>query len=240
MGPHRGGILRPDAGASDRLRLTTRSAFEKLRSAAIQRALAPGDVVLPQDEPPLYALVLCKGLVKLAHQDDDGRDTVIATQCAERPLGTSALVAGVPYPYRVEAVTTCIVHAIGARTFQECIACDVQFSRDLLVVHALDALETETLRTTDTRSARQRIVRLIGTIASIQGTLDGPLWVRVQLPVTHESLASLAGVTPETFSRTLVKMEHETLIERGRGWLRVRREPLDGCQELIRRVDVPV
>lgn len=188
------------------------------------RTFAGGSIVIAQDERPVHAFILTKGLVKLSSYDRDGRESGVRVRTAGSILGTLAALLEERQPCSIEAITRCEAHAIPSQVLRERAAHDPRVCSALLVLHTVEAF-AGVAKGAASQSARSRVEQILGALAHEAGSVDQPGWVRLALPVSCEYLATLAGITPETFSRSLAQLEHEGLLERGRGWLRLRHPP---------------
>jgi CRP/FNR family transcriptional regulator, cyclic AMP receptor protein len=227
------GVGNMDPHLVDRLRSAIVGIVDVRPPLGIHQTLHQGAVLLVQHEVAQYVFMLTKGIAKQSICDADGREIAASARLAWSTLGLWAGLLAEPQPHTIEAVTKCEVHVIASRVLRERVAVDPHVCRAVLVLQSLEALDMEMRAVESEHSARNRVERVIAALALETGTNESSGWVRFAVPGSHRSLAALAGVAPETLSRTLSRLEAEALLERGRGWLRLRRaqrRPTAGVQ----------
>ena len=151
--------------------------------------------------------------MKLWRTGKNGDEHVIRTRGRGDLVGARAVLAGGNYPVTAEPLEAFVACTIPGEVFPSCVRENQELAHRLLRKLAVETIETEVLilsRTMD--HVRQRTARLllkqVGTRLRIT---PGPLTIR--LPWHRETMANLAGTTPETLSRTLHTFVAEGIVE---------------------------
>lgn len=161
-----------------------------------------------------YVYRVQEGGIKLARVGSEGRELVL------RLAGPGTLVAeGVAYAERPVYPATATAHEQGVveeiplDAYRETVLASRERARAALARMAEHSFEfLDHLALIRLENARYRVCAwLLGEAGSI-----GPQAAVVELPATKASVASLLGLTPESFSRVLADLRAESLIEVGR------------------------
>jgi CRP/FNR family transcriptional regulator len=187
---------------------------DELRALArvlVERRYGAGDVVLPEEETGRCVYVVREGRVKVSRWLPTGRELILAYHDAPEHFGEMALLDGRTTPATVTAVAPSAVVLLDRVHFESLLRTP-NFARALLRVlcgrcrDAWSQLEILNQREPDAR-LRMALHRLCRS----HGRPD-PDGVRIDLRLTHRELANIVGVTRETATRALSRLEAEKLV----------------------------
>lgn len=185
----------------------------RLVKSRVACAYAPGKPVFYEGNPAFAVYCIQQGTVRLWRAGSNGDEHVIRMRGKGDLAGARAVLAGSNYPVTAEPLESLIACTIPGEVFTALVKENQELAHQLLRKLAVETIETEGLilsRTMD--HVRQRTARLllkqVGTRLRIT---PGP--VQIRLPWRRETMADLAGTTPETLSRTLHAFVAEGVIE---------------------------
>jgi CRP/FNR family transcriptional regulator len=146
------------------------------------------------------------GAVRLYRISPKGKEITLEIAGAGSTFAEASLFSDV-YHCRAEALRDSTVHLIRKDPFLELIQRDIRFAAawihilSLEVIHLRQRIEELSLKT-----PRARIVSYILLLAEMQHSAS------VTLPVHRKSIATLLGMTHETFYRTAKELEIDGLV----------------------------
>ena len=179
----------------------------KVRAAAIERQLQPGEALFQSGNKTIGLYEVLKGTVRLVRTDQSGREAVLQTASAGDTLAEASLFSSA---YHCDAIakTEAVVRLYPKTPLLSELKRDPKF---LQAFAAMLARQVMTLRTRLERrnihSARDRVRHFL--VLSIGA--DGRT---VALPGTLKELAADLGLTHEALYRTLARMEAAGEIKR--------------------------
>jgi CRP-like cAMP-binding protein len=207
-------------------RLTPAQA-ERLECHSRIRAFKRRSLIYLPDEPGQSVLVLARGRVKIKDVTADGKETILAFIDEGELFGELALLDHEPRCEYAEAVVDSQVLVIprddllwlmGQRP-------DVALSVTKLVGLRRRRIENR-LRNVLFLPSRERLVRLLLELVETPGVRRGNR-CEIGLPLSHQELAGLIGVTRETVTVVLGQLQRDGLIQ-----VRRRRITVLDCQRL--------
>jgi CRP/FNR family cyclic AMP-dependent transcriptional regulator len=169
--------------------------------------------------------VVCQGTIKLTASSPEGRLLIVRIAGPGDVLGLAAALKGTTHKIAAETLEPCEVKAIGRVEFLELMSQFHEVSRNAVMSVALE-YEGAML------SARRLALSgsAAGKLASVlldwgrmgQGSGDRPMEFR--MPLTHEELGSMTGLSRETITRVLSRFRREQMVEQT-GERMILREP---------------
>ncbi len=197
------------AGAADSDDIEQRAAG----SAALENERRAGS----EDKPALY--VVAAGLVKLSRVDYEGRTVVLDFLVTGETFGP---LAGAAPGDTASAHTDGCVFAVTTADMNRLFAAYPSAATRLLEQTAARvAALHERLHLLSVGSVRDRIVAALRSLSEKAGEPRGEDML-LQIPLTREDLASMAGTTPESASREISRLDREGYIAAGRRWISLR------------------
>jgi CRP/FNR family transcriptional regulator, cyclic AMP receptor protein len=184
-------------------------------------------VLFRQGTVAKYVILLESGWVKLARQEQDGREQIIALCPPGSLLGAEVLIAEQLHPTTAITLSKCQLHLVPTLVFLNWIRTDPRFSWQIhralsRRIHAMGIRSTQQKYV----PSRLRLEQLLWQLVYAQrydATGANGKWketeTKVFLPLQRQELAQMISVTPEYLSRLLGKMEKEGIVRRESGWL---------------------
>jgi CRP/FNR family cyclic AMP-dependent transcriptional regulator len=177
-----------------------------------ERRYAAGEVVFTEEETGRCMYVVREGRVKVSRWLPSGRELILAHHDAPEHFGEMALLDGHTAPATVTAVTRSVILSLGKLRFEDLLL-KPHFTRTLLdelcarCRSAWKQIELVSHRDAEAR-VRMALYRLCQSHgrATEQGT-------RIEMRLTHRELANMVGVTRETATRALMRLEGLKLVQ---------------------------
>jgi CRP/FNR family transcriptional regulator len=156
--------------------------------------------------------VVAEGRVKVFKLSEDGKEQVLHLIGPGQSFAEATIFEGGTYPAHAEALEGCDLVYFPKRPFTDLlernprIALRMMASLSRWLKRMTDLVDSISLRDVETRLVRYLSDELAGRGAAIK---DGTVY---ELDVSKNVLAARLGTVPETFSRTLKKLQEEGKI----------------------------
>ncbi|HWZ49834.1 MAG TPA: Crp/Fnr family transcriptional regulator [Granulicella sp.] len=189
------------------------AALADFEAIGMQMVLPRGAILFRENDPGDGVLVICRGQAKLSCTSREGRTLILKIAVPGDVLGLGAVISGSRFEVTAETIEPTQVkkiHRVDVIAFFE--------RHGEASMHAAKALSEE-------YKSAFFDARRLALSSSAAGRLAGVLldWgraascgrpeMRFTMALTHEDLASMAGTSRETVTRTLGKFKKEKLIQ---------------------------
>lgn len=186
--------------------------LRRVAEIASPRHFGKKDSVFREGERADGFFVVAKGRVKVFKLSEDGKEQVLHLIGSGQSFAEATIFEGGTYPAYAEALEACELLYLPKRSFTDLlernprIALRMMASLSRWLKRMTDLVESISLRDVETRLVRFLSEELAGRGVAIK---DGMIY---ELDVSKNVLASRLGTVPETFSRTLKKLQEEGKI----------------------------
>ena len=171
-----------------------------------------GQTLFQENEPAYGYFIICKGAVKLSHHLDDGRTHIVAVLGPGDLLGMEAQATG-RFNVEAEAMAATEVGFIDRNDLQTLVGRFPALAASLIEKLSEEvATLQERLWATARPGAPSRLAYLLLDLAHTHGR-EHPEGTVIDLVLTREELAEMAGVSRETASLTLSRFAKRDWIE---------------------------
>ncbi|WP_334110173.1 Crp/Fnr family transcriptional regulator [Thermodesulfitimonas autotrophica] len=180
----------------------------------VQRRLAPGQQVLVEGEPCTELFIVHAGRLKLYYQNEEGKEQIIDLAGPGDLVGEAAIWEGGRCDVSAAAVEEAVVCALPGAYFRWLVQARPEVAwRVLALLGAKLAHSRLVARDLALKRARERLAGVLLRLAAKEGepVRDG---VHLKMPLKVETLAYLAGLTPETAARIMSRWRKEGIIRR--------------------------
>ncbi len=191
----------------------SRQLFQRVRLHALSKTCSKGVYVFREGDAYAGPWILHKGAVVLVKSSISGREQII------RQVEPDEIFAEVPlfknigwYPINARCATKCELHLLPVEKVRQCLKSDPKLAWTAAcslagrIADFRDAFFDLTLADTQKRLVRYLVRRL-------QGRPNASLGV-VRLGISHQDLALLLGIRPESLSRALTELERSGKLRR--------------------------
>ncbi|HHY46155.1 MAG TPA: Crp/Fnr family transcriptional regulator [Firmicutes bacterium] len=194
--------------------------FSRIMLVARERVYPKGATLFLEDEPGDCMFIIVKGAVKVYTLSPEGREKTIAILSRGDCLGEMAVLDGRPRSASAEAIEETRAVIITRDDFRQ-----VLLASPRTMLKVIELL-SQRLRAVDRhieylalKDASARLASFLLALAERHGRpLDGK-GHKIDIKLTHQELASLAGISRETATRLINQFQDAGLIETSGGWL---------------------
>ncbi|MBW2316538.1 MAG: Crp/Fnr family transcriptional regulator [Deltaproteobacteria bacterium] len=185
-----------------------------------ERSYPKNSVIFLEDETGDYMYIVRQGRVKVVRQLPSGKETILAFHDSGEFFGEMSLLDGGTTPASVIAVAPTTILSLSRRDFRNQLA-NPKVNEALLRMlcqrcrEAWSQVELLTLH-----HAEARIRSLVHQLCESKGEVE-PDGVRIGSRLTHRELADMAGITRESASRAVSRLQKLGLLRMESGSLLV-------------------
>jgi len=185
----------------------------QLNRRALTRTFKRGTVIYSPTQPGESVMVLASGRVKIKDITLGGRETIMAFIEEGELFGELALMDGDTRQEYAETVDACQVLVIPREDLLALMETrpDIALSVTKLIGLRRRRIETR-LRNLLFLPSRDRMLHILLELAESHGDRTGNR-VEIRVPLSHQDVASLIGVTRETATLTLGQLQADGLVE---------------------------
>lgn len=180
--------------------------FSSLKSISKEILVKKGTILFSPGDVAHGFFAVLKGAVRVYRVSSKGKEISLEIACAGHTFAEASLFSDV-YRCCAQALKESTICMIQKDAFLELIRNDPQFATDWLhflsfkVIHLHQRIEELSLK-----PPRARIASYILFLAEVQNSQS------VALPAHRKSIATLLGMTHETFYRTAKELENEDMV----------------------------
>ncbi len=198
-------------------------ALRQLDRMGTQVVYGERERVIEEGGDPDKVCVVCRGMLKLTTSSSDGRLLLLRIVGPGDVLGLAAALKGARYEATAETLEECEVRVISRTEFLRFLEKFQEVGSNSAETMAGE-YETTVLsarRLALSGSAAGRLANVLldwGRMSAQKGGTNGTAKkgeaaLRFRMPLTHEELGNMAGISRETTTRVLSKLKKEGLIE---------------------------
>lgn len=192
-----------------------RASLERLRGISRKRRYGRGSPIFFEGDPGDCLVIIASGVVKIHKAAEDGRQKILAILEAGDFFGEMGVLDGAPRSAAAEALSDCEVLILDRNRFLDLLKTTPGLATDVALALAERLRRTnEDLERLAFRDARGRVVEALLQLSRAHGEKTS-LGVRLTVRLTHQELASYAGVTRETVTRVLAELQDSRLVSVG-------------------------
>ncbi|NPA90941.1 MAG: Crp/Fnr family transcriptional regulator [Chloroflexi bacterium] len=196
--------------------------WEEIRSSLYVRRYEEGTFLFFEGDPPTALYLILEGHIALVRHSPEGRDIVLDVMRPGNMVGELAVFEGVPYSASGKALDCVQVVAIPRDKFLHLLARYPRMATAVIydltrrVRHLSDLVQSLVIERVE-----QRLARILLRLAKISGEYTDEGWA-INLPLTRQDLADMAGTTVETAIRTLSRLRKEGVVDTIHGRIVIR------------------
>jgi CRP-like cAMP-binding protein len=206
----------------DRLEILKKSSFFSSVSEATQKEISRlftedkyqrDDYIFFEGDPPEWFHIIKEGKVKLVKHSDTGKDVILQIFAPGDMFGEVSLFDHKPYPSSAQAMEPCTILKLSRKDFllffgrHPFVATEMimELGRQLREAHA-------TIKSLAVDRVEQRIAHILLKLADQLGTREGG-GIMLNLSLTRQDLADIAGTTVETTIRVMSRFTKSKIIK---------------------------
>lgn len=183
-----------------------------------RRLLRTGETLYESGDPGGGVWQVLDGFVALRAYTEAGERVMVRLVGRGGVFGYRSSVAGDAHMTSAQAICDSRVKHIPGALLERMIAREPRLGAALLRALAVSLREAgERIVLLATQNARAKLLTFCAELARAQGEPLRPEGFRVALPMTLQDFSELAGIRPETLSRTLRRLEDDGMLARSGG-----------------------
>lgn len=191
----------------------------ELFSGGHQRSYQKGQIILYQGESTPNTFFIKSGRVKLYDISKGGHEKLLLIL---KPGDVFPVIWNFLRPvavhYFFETTEDTTVVTIPRETFNEKVKESHHFSHELLRYFSIRTQQLMArIECIDSTSARHKVALVLRYLAEVHGTETKPGLFTVQMDVTHQTIANMAGITRETTSIELKSLTQKKVCKTKKG-----------------------
>lgn len=187
-------------------------ALDAFECANYTCAYPPGAMLFLEGQESNGIFLVCKGRVKLTMTRADARSIIIRIAEPGELVGLDCVMSRKPFAMTAETLDPCVVHFVRHELLRSLMRdhheLSVAVAEHLSNDYRSACSQIRSLALS--RTASEKIVHfLLEWGAKGRETAQG---LRVNIPLKHDEIAQIVGVSRETVTRTLTELKHKQLI----------------------------
>lgn len=191
----------------------SRAEFQSLAARTVRKHFKSGELLFSEDEPCHGLHIIARGKVRIFKTSVNGREQVLAMNHAGESVAELPVFDGGRYPASAMAVDDVEIAFISRQDFHAfCMEHPEVALKMLAVVGARLRRLVGIIEELSFTTIRQRLISLLLRVAESEGR-QTPRGIEIQLPVSHQELASQLGTVRELISRNLMRLQAEGLLD---------------------------
>jgi len=186
------------------------------RSAVLEqcdrRTLGKGDLIWSQGEPATYVAFLASGSAMSAYQSRNGKTGTTGFWCSGDLLGAADVGTSSTRQQTLRCLEQCVIYTLAYERFEDLVRRFPELA--LAVIRALSVRlrwVAQLAVTLETQSAPARICTVLLALCERFG-VECEAGVRIDLKLTNDDLAAIAGVSRQFTNTTLQDLRKHGLI----------------------------
>lgn len=183
-----------------------------------ERSYAKDEYVFFEGDPPQALYIVWEGRVKLLRHSREGRDVVLDVIGPRRMLGEMAVFEGAPYDFTAQAMEPSALISIARPDFLVLLR---RFPRlSLAVISELGRRlrsASDLVHSLAVERVERRISRVLLKMADAAGKSADGGGTLIDVTLTRQDVADMAGTTVETAIRTMSRWRQQGIIATKRG-----------------------
>jgi len=195
----------------------------RLAAESRVRTLTRGETLFAQESRADTAYFVLAGRMRLVQHTTDGADVTMGIFAPFEAIGVLVVAAEHPYPGSCEALDQSTLLCVPRTTLLELMTAHPPLMmRVIKMLHARLTEANERIRELSVERVERRVARMVLRLANKVGVKeDGG--IRIDMPLSRQSLAELTGTTLHSVSRILSEWQRNGLVDTGREQLLILR-----------------
>lgn len=177
-----------------------------------RRAVAKGKLIWTQGEPAEYVAFLVSGKAMSSYQSRNGKIGTTGFWCAGDLLGAADIGSSTTRQQTVRCIDVCVIHTLSFERFDELVRRFPELALTIIRALSLRLRWVAQLAVTlETQSAPERICGVLVALSERFGVRTDS-GVLIDLKLTNDDLAAIAGVSRQFANATLQDLRKRGLI----------------------------
>ena len=181
---------------------------EKIRIKTFRK----NETILHEEDTNEYMYTILSGKVKVIQTSEDGKETILAMHKTGDFFGEMSLIDGKTMPATVLAMEETLTAIISKQEFILLISMQGKVLEKLLIILCTRLRESwNKIQMLNFNNAAQRI-KMLFSMLSVEYGEKGVDAITLNIKLTHQDIANMAGITRETVTRVIDKWQKDKEI----------------------------
>ena len=183
-----------------------------------ERRYGKDEYIFFEGDPPEALYIVWAGRVKLLRHSREGRDVVLDVMGPNRLLGEMAVFEGAPYDFTAQAMEPTALITIARQDFLALLRRFPQLS--LAVIAELGRRlrsASDLVHSLAVERVERRVARVLLKMADAAGKPTDGGGTLIDVTLTRQDVADMAGTTVETAIRTMSRLRRQGMLDTKRG-----------------------
>ena len=187
--------------------------FKSLEYTFVVKRYNKNQVIFQEEETGNYMYIVLSGKIKVTKSDGSGRESLLAIHQPGDYFGEMSLLDGRTSPATVSAMEDCKIVTINRQDFTSYLMTNQKVMHQMIRVLCARLRQAWLqIHGLSHNSAEARIRTEILQLSSRHGLPDAK-GVLINLKITHQELAEMAGTSRETVSRTIASLRRKGILK---------------------------
>jgi len=195
------------------------SDWEKVKDLFVEKHFGKDDYIFFEGDPASWLGVVLEGRVKMIKHSEAGKDVVLNLTAPGEMLGEVAAFNGEPYPATAQAMEPTVVAIIHQDDYLRLLKQYPALALRVIEEQGRRLREAQDMiKSMAVERVERRVARILLKLAATTGSSneDG---IIIELPLTRQDIAEMAGTTVETAIRTMSKFHRQGFIDTQEGYI---------------------
>jgi CRP-like cAMP-binding protein len=195
----------------------SQSDWEKVKELFIEKHFGKDEYIFFEGDPSSWLGVILEGRVKMIKHSEAGKDVVLDVISPGEMLGEVAAFNGEPHPATAQAMEPTVLASIYRDDYLRLLKQYPALALRVIAELGRRLREAqETVKSMAVERVERRIARILLKLAATTGS-SSEEGIIIELPLTRQDIAEMAGTTVETAIRTMSKFRKKGLVQTRRG-----------------------
>jgi len=191
--------------------------WEKVKHLFIEKRFGKDDYIFFEGDPASWLGIVLEGRVKVIKHSEAGKDVVLNLIAPGEMLGEVSAFNGEPYPATAQAMEPTVVASIHQDDYLRLLKQYPALALKVIEEQGRRLRDAqEMIRSMAVERVERRIARILLKLAATTG-LSSEKGITIELPLTRQDIADMAGATVETAIRTMSRFRKKGLVQTKRG-----------------------
>ncbi len=178
-------------------------ALDALLALTETETYGKGEYIFMECDASRKLYIVTRGEVKMLKQTESGREMIIELAYPGDIFGEEAVFDGKPYPLTAQCLEDCEVLSIKRSDFFDFLRDNPDLALEFITEFASRLrLAQDSIRALAAERVEWRVGRVLNLLSARVGQ-KGPDGVSINLPITRQDIADMAGTTVETTIRVI-------------------------------------
>ncbi len=191
----------------------TEEELSRVHNLAVERAYAKGEYVFMEGQEREEVFFIRRGLIKVIKVDEEGREHIVNILGRGKMFPHVGFFQDSPYPGTAQAMEASVLLSMRRNQFDVLLTEYPDMARKVMHVMGERILDLQAkLQELALFASHDRVTALLRHFAEEHG-VERPDGVYVKLPITHEEMAHMIGMTRESVNRVWNQLRRDGVLK---------------------------